>query len=108
MKVMPVDLSRLRIDIELRSWEQPLPTPLRGGIGVLTFQSVRQEDTAKAVFDVGFVLLSDKLQVAAEEVLDRRKQHGYSILIYLSTPNLDLIGGKINVLDPEPQAFHQP
>lgn len=46
MQGMSVRLTRHRMGVILRGWEDPLPAPLSARLGILPIQCIRQDDAA--------------------------------------------------------------
>jgi hypothetical protein len=54
------------------------------------------------------VELLDGVEMALQRLVDAVGQHGHPIVGALALADGDLVHGKIDVLDPQPQALHQP
>jgi hypothetical protein len=59
------------------------------------------------VLKVTLVLSFYQIKVLCERFFDCRGKHCVPILVALTSPDYYLVAGKVNVLDPEPQTFHQ-
>ncbi|MCH7915244.1 MAG: hypothetical protein IH856_19800 [Deltaproteobacteria bacterium] len=68
-----------------------MPTPFLASTGIFALQRVRQSDAHETMLEVAEVLLSALLQMSAQGLFHRRREHGHSILPPLAVPNQDLV-----------------
>jgi hypothetical protein len=67
----------------------------------------RKVDTAEPVFEILFVLRYNARQMTAQRFIDVQRKHRNAVLPTFSIWHGDLCQRKIDVLYPEPNAFHQ-
>ena len=87
-----------RIATDPRSGKHKLPSPLRGGAGILAIQRKGQYD----------LLASHLPQVSLEPLLDGHRQHRPPILLAFTPANDNLMPVEVEVLDSKLQTLLQP
>src|SRR3990172_13015508 len=87
--------------------EHPLPAPLFPCIWVFTLKRIGQSDSAQASLKISLMLSFYQIKVLGERFFDGCGKHRVAVLVSLAGPDYDLVSGEINILDPQPQAFHQ-
>lgn len=107
MNVMPSLFTGLLVPPAVFLWEDPLPAPVSGGIGILALLGVGHLNTAPALGQVLLVNPFDLLEVFLERGLERFGQHRYAILCAIAVAGKDLVAGEVYVLRSEAEAFHQ-
>src|ERR1700675_4787180 len=75
VKMMPAFLSGDPINIMAGRRKNPLPSPLFGGVGILSLQGVRQRHTTQASLEIFIVLAFHSLEVYSKRFRDRPRQH---------------------------------
>jgi len=88
-------------------WKYPLPTPFSPCVRILTFERVRQGDPTQPARPVALVLLLYALEMLGEWFFDRRRQHRVPIFVAFAGTHNYLIGGEIDIFDPQLQTLHQ-
>lgn len=78
------------------------------GVGVFLGQSERQIRPSLPVFEILHMDESDPLEVFLKWIADRDREDGVAVLLALALPDGNLAIFGIDVLYPQPQAFHQP
>ena len=104
--MMPPFLTCCPIHPSLFLWKDELPSPLGRCIEVFSFQGIRHLHTPETCGQVNFMDPPNRLQVIFKRLFYLLGQHRQSILKSLAVPDDDLVGGEIDVLNPQPQAFH--
>ncbi len=108
INVMSPLLSRFGICPSVLLREDPLPAPVGSGVGVFAVEGVRHLDTSPPILHILFMDRFDLSQMVLKRRLERFGQHRHAVLCAFAISNCDLAAGKVNVLHPKPQAFHQP
>src|SRR4029434_3166819 len=106
-KMVPASLSRYLVGVMAGCWKYPLPHPLFPRVWVLALKGVGQGDSASDAIKIALVLLLYQIKVLGERFFHCSGKHCVAVLIPFASANYDLVSGEINVLDSEPQAFHQ-
>jgi hypothetical protein len=65
-----------------------------------------QSDSAQAALEITLVLSFYQIKVLGERLFHCGGKHRVAVLVALTGPDYDLVSGKINILNPQPQAFH--
>src|ERR1044072_8340175 len=105
--VMPHPEPAARLARPLLGREDVLPAPLECGPGVLSGQGVRQVDTAMPLGNILAVELSHRFEMRPQGRLKAPWEDRPTVFLSLAVPDGDLAEREIDILDPEPQAFHQ-
>jgi len=84
-----------------------LPTQLFPRVGIFALKRIRQSNSAQASLKIASVEEFDPIEVLRDRFFYRRGKHCVPVLIPLTGSDYDLIAGEIDVLDSQPQAFHQ-
>ena len=101
VEMVSATLTCLRVPIEARGREDPLPGPVTSRAGVLPAESVGQLDVSGLFFNVLPVLEADSLDVSGEGCFHLIRKNGDSVLSSLSVSNQDLIPAEIDILNPQ-------
>ena len=107
VEVVAVADAGVRVHVERRRREHPLPRPLGRGVDVLLGERVRQRRSAPAAREVGVVQTADPMQVARQPVARRGGEHGDAVFPALAAPDPDLVAVEVDVLDAEGEALEQ-
>ena len=108
VEVVAHDFPGLRIDRTLSGGEDVLPGRLAIGIGIFTFEGIGEVNFAITFPEIPLVTDFHPLNLHAEVEEDAVGERDGAILLAFRVANDDLMTGKINVLDAQAQAFHQP
>src|SRR5262249_50487168 len=107
VKMVPASFSRYFVCKMAGCWKYPLPAPLFPSIQAFALECIGQSDPAHTSLKIALVLSSYHVKVLGERFFDCCGKHCVAVLITLTGPGNDLIAGEIDVLDSQPQAFHQ-
>jgi hypothetical protein len=107
MKMVAALLSGFSIAIVAGRWEDPLPPPLLSGVRVLSRESVRKLDPARAGLEVLRMLRSYRGDVASEVGFDPGRKHRATVARTLPGSHNHFVARKIHVLHAEPAALEQ-
>lgn len=88
--------------------EEILPAELAIGARILLCQSVGEIDAAVSLGEVASMEGLDAIHLPAQGLFERAGQEGDAILPALAVADEDVALAEVDVLDPEPEAFHQP
>src|SRR5919109_1925649 len=102
VQMVPALLSGNPVDIMTGRWKHPLPTPLFSRVWVFALQGIGQSDSAQASLKIALVLSSYHFKVLCERFFHCRGKHCVSILVALTSPDYNLVTGKVNVFDSQP------
>ena len=92
------------VDADVLAGEDELPSPIALGAGVLSRESVRQEDAAEAVREIRDVDASDAGEPVRESrAHDGRKRHD-AVAVALGVADEDAVVAELDVLDAQAQA----
>ena len=97
-----------KVDRAVSRRKHILPAPFPRRVRILLRQRIRQVNLAKTLFHVMFVDQPDFLQVHAQGLDHRLRQHRHPILFALAVAHGDLPIAEIHVLHPQAGAFQQP
>ena len=106
--MVPASFSRYLVSVMTGCRKYPLPSPLFSCVWVFALKRVGQSDSAQAALKIALMLSSNQIKVLGERFFYCSGKHRVPVFVPLTCSDYDLIAGKINVLDLEPQAFHQP
>ena len=98
--VMPLFPARTRIDGETGGRKNILPPPFACCIRKLAREGEREVDTAKAVFEILFVLRFDSQQVTVQRFTQIHWQHGDAVFPTFGIAHGDLCQCEIDVFHP--------
>ena len=85
-----------------------LPYPLRMGIGVFPVESVGQVDKTEALLEVHLVESFNAVQMVLEGILEKIWKDRDAIFVPFAIANEKGLLFKIEILDPQTKAFHEP
>jgi len=105
--MVPAFLSGYPVGVMTGCRKDPLPPPLFPRVWIFALKGIGQSDSAQASLKIALVLSSYQIKVLGERFFDCCGKHRVPVLVPLTSPNYDLVTVEINVLDPQPQAFHQ-
>src|SRR5262249_20331837 len=105
VEVVPSAFPGHTVYIDARGRKDPLPHPLPPSVRILPGQGRRQLYPASPSSLVTLVLRSDEVELPRQVRLGDGWQHRRAVLVALATPNHDLIGPEVDVLDPEAATF---
>ena len=91
---------------EVPGGEDILPAPLLGGMGILPIQRMGQVDLTMALSQILLVPRPDPGQVILEQRRERSGNGGEPVLVALTRTDGQWLQLEIDVLDPEPDGFH--
>jgi hypothetical protein len=91
-----------------RGGEHVLPNPRLRRVRVLAVQGVGEIDRAVSGCQVFLVQALRLLQLPPQRLHQRMRQHAHPVLLPLPLTDGELEPGKVEVLDPQPDALHQP
>jgi hypothetical protein len=84
-----------------------LPRPFTRRVRRFPYESKGQIDTAKAIFEILFVLHFDSQQMTAQRFTHIQRKYGHAIFAAFGVANADLSELEIDVFDTKTDAFHQ-
>src|SRR3989338_5065556 len=105
--MVPAFLSGYPVGVMTGCRKDPLPPPLFPRVWIFALKGIGQSDSAQASLKIALVLSSYQIQVHGERFFDCCGKHRVAVLVSLASPDYDLVTGEINILDPQPQAFHE-
>ena len=105
--MVPASLSRYLVDIMAGCRKHPLPPPLLACVWVFALKCIGQSDSTQASLKIALVLSFYQIKVLGERLFHCCGKHRVPVLVPLTSPNYDLVTVEINVLHPQPQAFHE-
>ena len=92
--------SRAWVFADLRGRKHPLPTPLFLGIGIFASKCIWRYDPTKTTLKISLMHLAHSCEVSDQRRFDNRREHGNPIFVAFPFAHDNLIGGKIEILDP--------
>src|ERR1051325_5741517 len=92
----------------VRGWEKILPAKLPYCVGVLSSKSAGKVHFAIASTQIFSVNLSHSLNLFTQSVHHVERHHCHALAASLCLPDRDLQIAKVNVLNSQPHAFHNP
>ena len=107
VQVMSVFFSGCPICVVARCRKYPLPSPLFSRIGIFPIEGVRQDDSAQAALKIAPVLLSNDFEVLSEGFFHHCGKHRVPIFVAFAGTHNYLVGGEIDIFDPQLQTLHQ-
>ena len=97
--------STARVFGELNGGKDPLPDPFFVGVGVFSFQGIGEVDATVAFFQVIGVEVLGTLYLFAKGILNALGKKGETVFMAFAIPDEDLRMPKINIFDPQAEAF---
>src|SRR3990167_992126 len=107
MKMVPASFSRHPVRVMASRRKDPLPPPLFPCVWVFALKRIGQSDSAQAALKIALVLSFYQIKMLGERFFDCCGKHRVPVLVPLASPDYDLVTAGINILDPQPKAFHQ-
>ena len=107
VKMAPASFTRHPVGLVTGCGKYPLPSPLFSGVGVFALQGVRQCDPPQAAFEIAPVLLLDYFEMLSERFFQRCRKHRVPIFVSFAGTHNYLVGGEIDIFDPQLQTLHQ-
>ena len=98
--------ARTRVNGEIPGGKDILPAPFRGGLGIFPRQRMREVHRAMPLSQILLMQGLDPSQVVLEQRRQGGGKGGEPILVALARPDGQLLHLIIDVLDPEPDRFH--
>ena len=92
----------------VRLGEDPLPYPVGRSVGVFAFKCARKRDGTPSVSKVACMNRLDMFQLVTEGGFEHLGQHGHPVLVALPAADEDFTPVKVDILNPERHAFHEP
>ena len=94
-----------RIGASRAGWEDVLPTPVGGGVGVLSIESVGEVHSAETFSEILIVEFEDMVEVIPETTSAGVREEGHSVFLTLAVSDRDVSEIEVDILDAEPKAF---
>lgn len=108
VNMVPANDAGLRINRGLVTRKDELPFEAVTSIGELAAKGVGHPDRANAVGPILIVQAGSKSDLPVESALKTTGKHCYPVALAFSFPNNQLLHGKIQVFDSEPQCLTDP